>query len=240
MAQLQRIKICIIILYCLLYSTFGSPDERRLLKHLLIEQQYNKLERPAQNASEPVSVSIGFTLMQIMDFDPKKQVLVTNAWMTLIWQDYSMTWKPQDFGGIATIVLPSTTIWIPDIVLYNSVDEKFNSPTETNVVIQHTGDVLYAPRKIFKSSCSFSTGSIPFDTHSCTLKFGSWTFDSSKINLTFKDEVNDIDVSSYVNNTEWELKGKSCEFRIPNWVFLFQTSCLPFELVGVLLIISQR
>ncbi|CAF1350724.1 unnamed protein product [Rotaria sordida] len=82
MAQLQQMKISIIILYCLLYWTFGSPDERRLLKHLLIEQQYNKLERPAQNISEPVTVSIGFSLLQIMNFDPKKQVLVTNAWMT--------------------------------------------------------------------------------------------------------------------------------------------------------------
>ncbi|CAF5027160.1 unnamed protein product, partial [Rotaria sp. Silwood1] len=30
-----------------------------------------------------------------------------------------MTWKPQDFGGIATTQMPSTAIWIPDIVLYN-------------------------------------------------------------------------------------------------------------------------
>ncbi|CAF1210350.1 unnamed protein product [Rotaria sordida] len=119
MAQLKRMKICIIILYCLLYSTLGSPDERRLLKYLFIEQQHNKHERPVQNTSVPVSVDIKFTLMQIMDFDPKKQVLVTNGWMTHMWQDYSMTWKPQDFGGITTIRIPSTTIWIPDIVLYN-------------------------------------------------------------------------------------------------------------------------
>jgi hypothetical protein len=46
----------------------GSPHERRLLKHLFIEQEYNKLERPAQNDSEAVSVDIGLSLTQILDF----------------------------------------------------------------------------------------------------------------------------------------------------------------------------
>jgi hypothetical protein len=46
----------------------GSPHERRLLKHLFIEQEYNKFERPVQNDSEPVSVDIGLTLRQILDF----------------------------------------------------------------------------------------------------------------------------------------------------------------------------
>jgi hypothetical protein len=46
----------------------GSPHERRLLKHLFIEQEYNKLERPAQNDSEAVSVDTRLTLTQILDF----------------------------------------------------------------------------------------------------------------------------------------------------------------------------
>ena len=46
----------------------GSPHERRLLKHLFIEQEYNKLERPAQNDSESVTVDMQFALLQIVDF----------------------------------------------------------------------------------------------------------------------------------------------------------------------------
>ncbi len=46
----------------------GSPHEHRLLKHLFIEQEYNKLEQPAQNDSETVSVDIKLTLTQILDF----------------------------------------------------------------------------------------------------------------------------------------------------------------------------
>ncbi len=35
------------------------------------------------------------------------------------WYDYSLQWKPEDFGNIQTIRIPSTRAWTPDILLYN-------------------------------------------------------------------------------------------------------------------------
>jgi hypothetical protein len=43
----------------------GGPHEKRLLGNLL--DKYNTLERPVFNESEPVVVSFGLTLMQIID-----------------------------------------------------------------------------------------------------------------------------------------------------------------------------
>lgn len=76
-----------------------------------------------------------------------------------------------------------------------SADEKFDSTMKVNAVVQHNGDVLYAPPGIFKSICPFDIAAFPFviqlksnkiiqyfvfkDTQTCTLKFGSWTFDDS-------------------------------------------------------------
>ena len=45
--------------------TFAGPNEKRLLLNLL--DKYNTLERPVANESEPVVVSFGLTLMQIID-----------------------------------------------------------------------------------------------------------------------------------------------------------------------------
>jgi hypothetical protein len=207
MAQ-HRMKIYLIIFYYLLNSIVGSPHERRLLKHLFIEQEYNKFERPVQNDSEPVSVDIGLTLRQILDFDVKKQALTINAWLTMAWQDYSLIWKPEDYGNITTIRVPNTKIWIPDIVLYNSLGENCDNPTETNVVVKNTGDILYVSQRIFKSICAVDFASIPsVNTHSCSLKFASWTIDSSGVNLTTSNK--EIDLSVYTNNSEWNLKNTS-------------------------------
>ncbi|CAF4506727.1 unnamed protein product, partial [Rotaria magnacalcarata] len=35
------------------------------------------------------------------------------------WHDYSLQWKPEEFGYIQTIRVPSTRVWTPDILLYN-------------------------------------------------------------------------------------------------------------------------
>ena len=35
------------------------------------------------------------------------------------WQDYRLTWVPEEFDGMLKVRLPSKHIWLPDIVLYN-------------------------------------------------------------------------------------------------------------------------
>jgi len=35
------------------------------------------------------------------------------------WHDYSLQWKPEEFGNIQTIRVPSARVWTPDILLYN-------------------------------------------------------------------------------------------------------------------------
>ncbi len=46
----------------------GGPDQRRLLKYLIVENQYDPLERPVQNDTQTLPVSINLALQQIIDF----------------------------------------------------------------------------------------------------------------------------------------------------------------------------
>jgi hypothetical protein len=49
----------------------GGPEQRRLLKYLMNEKQYDPLERPVQNDSQTLPVSINLALQQIIDFVSK-------------------------------------------------------------------------------------------------------------------------------------------------------------------------
>ena len=60
----------------------AGPNERKLLSFLL--DKYNTLERPVSNESEPVMVSFGLTLQQIIDVDEKNQPLSPNAWLNFV------------------------------------------------------------------------------------------------------------------------------------------------------------
>ncbi|CAF4830265.1 unnamed protein product, partial [Rotaria sp. Silwood1] len=205
----------------------GGPDQRRLLKYLLTDNGYNPIERPVQNDSHTLSVIINLALQHIIDFDGKNEAIVISGWMTMMWNDYSLKWKPEDFGNIETLRIPSTQIWTPDILLYNSADEKFDPTMKVNAVVQHNGDILYVPPVLFKSICSFDIAGFPFvsikkekvfqlyrifiligclflDTQYCTLKFGPWTYDDFGINLTAESSKGQLD--AYVKSAEWDLE----------------------------------
>ncbi|CAF2086411.1 unnamed protein product [Rotaria magnacalcarata] len=195
-------QICLLILFFFLNLTLGGQYERRLLKTLFVKQQHNPFERPAKSDSASVSVDLRFSLLNLIEFNTQNKILTASFWMTQSWNDYSMTWKSKDYGNISELRVPSKNIWLPDIVLYNSIDSNDDNDMKRNVVISHDGKVLYVSPRIYKSICSSNTNSFS------VFKFGSWTFDKTGINLT--TTTNDqIDTSSYVNNDEWDLINSS-------------------------------
>jgi len=36
-----------------------------------------------------------------------------------MWEDVLLTWNPDDFNGVDNVPVPATSIWRPDIILYN-------------------------------------------------------------------------------------------------------------------------
>nr|XP_023013985.1 neuronal acetylcholine receptor subunit alpha-7-like [Leptinotarsa decemlineata] len=66
-------------------ESWAGINEKKLLHKLL--DHYNVLERPVANESDPLQLSFGLTLMQIIDVDEKNQLLITNIWLKLIGTD---------------------------------------------------------------------------------------------------------------------------------------------------------
>lgn len=182
----------------------GGSHEKRLLNDLL--DTYNVLERPVGNESEPLVLSFGLTLMQIIDVDEKNQLLITNLWLKLEWNDVNMRWNVSDYGGVRDLRIPPHRLWKPDVLMYNSADEGFDGTYPTNVVVKNNGTCLYVPPGIFKSTCKIDITWFPFDDQRCEMKFGSWTYDGFQLDLQLQDEAGG-DISSFITNGEWDLLG---------------------------------
>ncbi|KAG5675725.1 hypothetical protein PVAND_005605 [Polypedilum vanderplanki] len=179
-------------------------NEKRLLHDLL--DPYNTLERPVVNESDPLQISFGLMLMQIIDVDEKNQLLVTNIWLKLEWNDMNLRWNATEYGGVKDLRIPPHRIWKPDVLMYNSADEGFDGTYPTNVVVRSNGSCLYVPPGIFKSTCKIDITWFPFDDQRCEMKFGSWTYDGFQLDLQLQDEAGG-DISSFVTNGEWDLLG---------------------------------
>ncbi|KAK1329137.1 hypothetical protein QTO34_011316 [Cnephaeus nilssonii] len=100
----------------------GTDTEERLVEHLLDPSRYNKLIRPATNGSELVTVQLMVSLAQLISVHEREQVMTTNVWLTQEWEDYRLTWNPEEFDNMKKVRLPSKHIWLPDVVLYNNAD----------------------------------------------------------------------------------------------------------------------
>ncbi|XP_017783650.1 PREDICTED: neuronal acetylcholine receptor subunit alpha-7 isoform X11 [Nicrophorus vespilloides] len=192
------------VLITMLPGSEQGAHEKRLLKNLLDE--YNILERPVANESEPLEVKFGLTLQQIIDVDEKNQLLITNIWLSLEWNDYNLRWNESEYGGVKDLRITPNKLWKPDVLMYNSADEGFDGTFQTNVVVKHNGSCLYVPPGIFKSTCKIDITWFPFDDQHCDMKFGSWTYDGNQLDLVLNSE-NGGDLSDFITNGEWYLIG---------------------------------
>jgi len=76
-----------------------------------------------------------------------------------------------------------------------------------------------------KPFCFFWFRRFPYDRQNCSMKFGSWTYDSSKVNLRFYRDIQKFDLNSYVTSNEWSIIGNSAsrnteKYGKYNWRFL--------------------
>ncbi|XP_065565150.1 neuronal acetylcholine receptor subunit alpha-7-like isoform X4 [Artemia franciscana] len=232
MNTINSVVIEISILLILVKESFQGPHEKRLLHHLL--DHYNTLERPAANESEPLQISLGMTLMQIIDVDEKNQLLITNMWLKLEWSDYNLRWNTSEFGNVKDIRIPPHRIWKPDVLMYNSADEGFDSTFPTNVVVRNNGSCFYLPPGIFKSTCKIDITWFPFDDQKCDMKFGSWTYNGFMLDLQLN--ADEGDTSSFVTNGEWSLLGVPAKRNV-----IYYTCCPePYVDVTFTIIIRRR
>ncbi|KAL4636156.1 neuronal acetylcholine receptor subunit alpha-7-like [Arapaima gigas] len=182
-------------------KSLQGPHQRYLLKELL--KDYNRMERPVANDSLPITVKLSMILVQIMDVDEKNQILTTNMWLQMHWYDHYLQWNQSEYPGIKNLRFTTDQVWTPDILLYNSVDDKFDSTFKTNVLVNSSGFCQYLPPGIFMSTCNVDVRWFPFDIQRCELKFGSWTFDGWLLDL----QMSEADISGYIPNGEWDLVG---------------------------------
>ncbi|VDO65487.1 unnamed protein product [Onchocerca flexuosa] len=93
-------------------------------------------------------------------------------WEENIWEDYKLKWDPREYGGIKDLHFPgdNSRIWRPDILLYNSADDNFDSTFKSNLLVYSTGEVNWIPPGILKFSCKLDITWFPFDDQICGLK----------------------------------------------------------------------
>ncbi|XP_075907526.1 neuronal acetylcholine receptor subunit beta-4 [Nelusetta ayraudi] len=196
--------LCILAYFLTLVNCSSCAEsEERLMNLLLGKNRYNPLIRPAVNRTERVPVKLQVSLAQLISVNEREQIMTTNVWLTQHWVDYRLSWDPAKYEGIDKLRIPSRLVWLPDIVLYNNADGTYEVTVFTNVIVLSNGTINWLPPAIYKSACKIEVKHFPFDQQNCTLKFRSWTYDHTEIDLILKSEVASMD--DFTPSGEWDI-----------------------------------
>ncbi|KAM6149524.1 neuronal acetylcholine receptor subunit beta-3 [Erethizon dorsatum] len=178
-----------------------AENEDALLRHLF--HGYQKWVRPVLNSNDTIKVYFGLKISQLVDVDEKNQLMTTNVWLKQEWTDHKLRWNPDEYGGIRSIKVPSESLWLPDIVLFENADGRFEGSLMTKVIVKANGTVTWTPPASYKSSCTMDVTFFPFDRQNCSMKFGSWTYDGTMVDLILINE--NVDRKDFFDNGEWEI-----------------------------------
>uniref|UniRef100_A0A4W6D7E6 Cholinergic receptor, nicotinic, delta (muscle) n=1 Tax=Lates calcarifer TaxID=8187 RepID=A0A4W6D7E6_LATCA len=203
------------VLVFLSLGCWGRNEEERLINYLFKERGYNKELRPVESQRDAVDVYLALTLSNLISLKEVDETLLTNVWIDHTWTDYRLSWNSTEFDGIEMLRLPSSMVWLPEIVLENNNDAQFQVAYYSNVLVDPTGLCYWLPPAIFRSSCSINVNYFPFDWQNCTLKFTSLTYNAREIRMLLKEEADEtskwtvewiiIDPASFTENGEWEI-----------------------------------
>ncbi|KAF3839736.1 hypothetical protein F7725_018453 [Dissostichus mawsoni] len=177
----------------------SADRQRALTSPCQVESERGALGRE----EEGVSLRLMVSLAQLISVHEREQVMTTNVWLTQEWQDYRLTWIPEEFDGMLKVRLPSKHIWLPDVVLYNNADGVYEVSFYSNAVVSHDGSIFWLPPAIYKSACKIEVKHFPFDQQNCTLRFRSWTYDRTEIDLVLRADVASMD--DFTPSGEWDI-----------------------------------
>ncbi|KAF7235620.1 Acetylcholine receptor subunit gamma [Varanus komodoensis] len=112
-----------------LTAVLSRNQEEKLLNTLMAN--YNRNFRPALAKGDIVDISVKLTLTNLISLNERDETLTTNVWVELKWYDYRLRWDPEDYGNIQCLRVPSTMVWLPDIVLENKSVSSQRAPPFT-------------------------------------------------------------------------------------------------------------
>lgn len=179
----------------------------KLKRHILMN--YDKFARPAQHTVN-TTITLGYTITHV-DLDEKKNIMELHGWTKMRWVDEKLKWNSSEFGKLNIVHVGDHEVWQPDIVLYNSASgSNIDHYGNTHCLVYDTGDVLWVPPTQFFSFCNLDLRLWPYDTQTCKVVLGSWTYSGEEIDILISKEGVDIE-KMMLENTEWKIVNTSVE-----------------------------
>ncbi|XP_042894016.1 neuronal acetylcholine receptor subunit alpha-7-like [Penaeus japonicus] len=134
------------------------------------------------------------------------------CWFGHSWMDPRLQWKKEDYKFVDRLSFDPDTIWRPDLSLYNGASEQHFPQSNLPVLVYAEGKVLYVPSYTLDFYCITDMTYWPHDSHTCSLKIGSWVHHGHLLDIQTNGTVPKLmlgeramDSGQIITKTAWEL-----------------------------------
>ncbi|GMH49113.1 hypothetical protein TL16_g00440 [Triparma laevis f. inornata] len=187
--KFARTELVSIYLFLIIYSRRCSAQS--WLQQASLEG-YDTMSPPRElgGNTNPVFVDVGINIFKIVDIDIKNAIMELSVWLRMSWTDTRLVWDP-DVVGVSQLAYyasndrEQTTIWVPDLELYNQYESLYDFADKPAQVFPN-GFVFWSRPGPLKVLCAFrDLTQLPFDKPSCAFELGGWAKSGYDVNYEF-------------------------------------------------------
>jgi len=189
----------------------GYKVEHELITKIL--KDYDIKVPPTLEPNKPVYMTCDISLVKLRNIDEVRGEADIGLFFSMAWNDSRLSWDPKDFKNIKKIAIPSTSVWIPDMMLYtgSAVVEKSLGPLpDFDVIVRSDGSVIHVPSVNQRMSCIYTT-----DKHGlqCGFSTDSWASTNDLLNVRpTKKIIETTDLGTYYDQN-YKIKEAVTEYK---------------------------
>ncbi|GFR57407.1 acetylcholine receptor subunit alpha [Elysia marginata] len=170
---------------------------------------YRPEVRPS-DAGEGTFVFVSLYLLSLQGLDERSQVLESAIIVEAQWVDDWLAWNSSEYGNITDFLYPQSKIWLPDLVIENSVESQRQLGYNMNLVrIESTGLIDWSPSEVIKTGCDIDVTYYPFDTQTCSIIVSTWMSTKKDIDIDPQAGHDGLILDKYGASGTWELMSNS-------------------------------
>ncbi|KAL3847205.1 hypothetical protein ACJMK2_018127 [Sinanodonta woodiana] len=154
--------------------------------------------------------------------DTKERILETRSIVWMAWKDERLSWDPSKYNQVNLLHIPTDSIWIPDIVLYNNDGDAEKPMSDMIADVTSDGSVIYAPELHLKSLCETGREASEAARIARILRFSEIVY-ATELKLVTLTSQTDLSFFRRVSTDEFTVKSTSME------VYHTTFNCCPNE-----------
>ena len=165
---------------------------------------------PRRKPSYQLQMYLNIQFNQLISIDEKNQIMTSSFYLGVEWKDVRLEWNMNQFDE-DEILVPVNKLWLPDLYIINTADiNGFINYSNYLALIESNGTInLILNLCLLKTRCSINIAGFPYDSQTCNIQIGSWSYDNEQISFSGKDSS--FETKDYIENAVWYLQSVSSD-----------------------------